>query len=153
MSNAYVIEASDETAGVVVREGQRFRFLSSSPRFWSLDGEYYRSPKEAERAIALLTVRAFAIDEETLDAKTICRFRLALRNAVLAPRPLAAEVPERLFADLQLAAKGVVRQERHTDGRDELAEHPPDAGFTRRCSRGLALFGRQIDWDRGLRQQ
>jgi hypothetical protein len=27
MSNAYVIEASDETAGVVVREGQRFRFL------------------------------------------------------------------------------------------------------------------------------
>lgn len=58
MSNAYVIEASDETAGVVVREGQRFRFLSSSPRFWTLDGEYYRSPKEAERAaLALLAVR------------------------------------------------------------------------------------------------
>jgi hypothetical protein len=59
MSNAYVIEASDETAGVVVREGQRFRFLSSSPRFWTLDGEYYRSPEEAERAaLALLAVRA-----------------------------------------------------------------------------------------------
>ena len=142
MSNAYMIEAGDETAGVVVREGQRFRFLSSSPRFWSLDGEYYRSLKEAERAtLALLTVRAFAIDEETLDAKTICCFRLALRNAVLAPRPLAAEVPERLFADLdrQLAAKGVVRQERHTDGRDELAEQHPDAGFTRRGQK--SLFG------------
>ena len=46
MSNAYVIEASDETAGVVVREGQRFRFLSSSPRFWTLDGEYYRNVKK-----------------------------------------------------------------------------------------------------------
>ena len=32
MSNAYVIEASGETAGIIVREGQRFRFLSSSPR-------------------------------------------------------------------------------------------------------------------------
>lgn len=50
MSNAYVIEASGETAGIVVRVGQRFRFLSSSPRFWSVDGNYYRSPKEAERA-------------------------------------------------------------------------------------------------------
>lgn len=59
MSNAYVIEASGEAAGIVVREGQRFRFLSSSPRFWSLDGEYYRSPKEAERAaFALLAVHA-----------------------------------------------------------------------------------------------
>jgi hypothetical protein len=50
MSNAYVIETRDEAAGIVVREGQRFRFLSSSPRFWSLDGKDYRSPKEAERA-------------------------------------------------------------------------------------------------------
>ena len=42
MSNAYMIETSGEIAGVVVREGRRFRFLSSSPWFWSLDGEYYR---------------------------------------------------------------------------------------------------------------
>jgi hypothetical protein len=42
----------------------------------------------------------FALDDETPDAKTICRFRLAL---------VAAEVPERLFAELdrQLAAKGL----------------------------------------------
>lgn len=58
MSNAYVIEASGETAGIVVREGQRFRFLSSSPRFWSVDGNYYPSPKEAERAArAIMAVR------------------------------------------------------------------------------------------------
>ena len=58
MSNAYMIETNDEVAGIVVREGQRFRFLSSSPRFCSLDGKYYRSPKEAKRAaLALLAVR------------------------------------------------------------------------------------------------
>lgn len=58
MSNAYVIEASGETAGIIVREGQRFRFLSSSPRFWSVDGNYYRSPEEAERAArAIMAVR------------------------------------------------------------------------------------------------
>ena len=58
MSTAYVIEASGETAGIVVREGQRFRFLSSSPRFWSVDGNYYPSPKEAERAArAIMAVR------------------------------------------------------------------------------------------------
>jgi hypothetical protein len=63
MSNAYVIETRDETAGIVVREGQRFRFLSSSPRFWNLDGEYYRSPKEAERAaFALLALRVLRVE-------------------------------------------------------------------------------------------
>jgi hypothetical protein len=54
MSNAYVIETRDEAAGIIVREGQRFRFLSSSLRFCSLDGEYYRTPKEAERAVLAL---------------------------------------------------------------------------------------------------
>lgn len=59
MSNAYVIEVDDEAAGIVVREGNRFRFLSSSRRFWSLDGEYYRSPRHAERAaLGLLAARA-----------------------------------------------------------------------------------------------
>jgi IS5 family transposase len=41
----------------------------------------------------------FALDDETPDAKTLCRFRLAL---------MAAHLPEGLFAELdrQLAAKG-----------------------------------------------
>jgi hypothetical protein len=63
MSNAYVIETRDEAAGIIVRESRRFRFLSSSPRFWSLDGEYYRSPKEAERAVlVLLAGRALHVE-------------------------------------------------------------------------------------------
>jgi len=58
MSNAYVIEAGEEAAGIVVREGNGFRFLSSSRRFWSLDGQYYRTPRDAERAsIGLLSLR------------------------------------------------------------------------------------------------
>src|SRR5512133_3547412 len=49
----------------------------------------------------------FALDDETPDGKTICRFRLAL---------VAAELPERLFAalDRQLAAK----EDRHADRRE-----------------------------------
>ncbi len=58
MSNAYVIETGGEAAGIVIREGRRFRFLSSSPQFWSVDGNYYRSPKEAERAArAIMALR------------------------------------------------------------------------------------------------
>src|SRR5512134_4114330 len=43
----------------------------------------------------------FAVDDETPDGKTVCRFRLAL---------VAADLPGRLFAELdrQLAAKGLL---------------------------------------------
>jgi IS5 family transposase len=42
----------------------------------------------------------FALDDETPDAKTVCRFRLSL---------VEADLPERLFAELdrQLEAKGL----------------------------------------------
>lgn len=50
MSNAYVIEAGDEAAGIVIREGHRFRFYSSSRHSWSLDGRFFRKPEDAERA-------------------------------------------------------------------------------------------------------
>lgn len=52
MSNAYVIETGDQAAGIVIREGDRFRFYSSSRRFRSLDGSSYRRPHDAERAAA-----------------------------------------------------------------------------------------------------
>jgi hypothetical protein len=59
MFEAYVIEAGDEAVGIIVREGRRFRFLSSSRRSLVLDGEYYRNPREAERAAAgLLATRS-----------------------------------------------------------------------------------------------
>jgi hypothetical protein len=58
MSNAYVIETGDEAAGIVIREGDRFRFYSSSRRFRSLDGASYRRPRDAERAAARVAVIA-----------------------------------------------------------------------------------------------
>ena len=59
MSNAYVIEAKDELAGIVVRDGRRFRFLSASATFWPLEGSSYRNPGDAERAAAgVLALRA-----------------------------------------------------------------------------------------------
>ena len=58
MSESYLIETDREAAGVVVREGRRFRFLSASRRFWALEGAFYRTPHEAERAArALLATR------------------------------------------------------------------------------------------------
>lgn len=50
MPDTYMIETGSEIAGIVIREGRRFRFFSSSRRFWELEGEYYRNPREAERA-------------------------------------------------------------------------------------------------------
>lgn len=62
MFNAYVIEAGNEAAGIVIREGHRFRFHSSSRRYWDLEGRYFRKPHDAQRAaldlIALRPARA-----------------------------------------------------------------------------------------------
>lgn len=59
MSHAYVIEAKDELAGIVVRDGRKFRFLSASATFWSLEGSSFRNPRDAERAAAgVITSRA-----------------------------------------------------------------------------------------------
>ena len=58
MSETYLIETDREAAGVIVREGRGFRFLSASRRFWALEGAFYRTPREAERAArALLATR------------------------------------------------------------------------------------------------
>ena len=57
MSHAYVIEAKDEVAGIVVRDGRRFRFLSASATFWPLEGSSYRNPRDAERAATGLIER------------------------------------------------------------------------------------------------
>lgn len=52
MSDAYVIEVADETAGIVVRleSETSFRFHASSPRFFPLDGKIFSAPRDAERA-------------------------------------------------------------------------------------------------------
>lgn len=50
MANAFVIEVGEEAVGLVVREGRRYRFISSSRWAGSLDRKSFRTPKDAERA-------------------------------------------------------------------------------------------------------
>ena len=52
MSDAYVIEVADETAGIVVRQDNEtiFRFHASLPRYYPLDGKAFSAPRDAERA-------------------------------------------------------------------------------------------------------
>jgi hypothetical protein len=52
MSDAYVIEIADETAGIVVRQGSEksFRFHASLPRYFPLEGKLFSAPRDAERA-------------------------------------------------------------------------------------------------------
>lgn len=46
----YVIELAGEPAGLVVREGNRFRFYASSKNYAALERRLYRTPGEAEHA-------------------------------------------------------------------------------------------------------
>jgi hypothetical protein len=57
MSKAYVIEVSNQTAGIVVGDERGFRFFSSERAFDSLDGQQFRSPRHAERAARALLAR------------------------------------------------------------------------------------------------
>jgi hypothetical protein len=52
MSDAFVIEVADETAGIVVRQGgeKSYRFHASLPRYYPLDGKIFSAPRDAERA-------------------------------------------------------------------------------------------------------
>lgn len=58
MSDAFVIEAGDAAAGVLVRERGGWRFFAAGAPFHALDSHRFRTPREAERAAArLLPVR------------------------------------------------------------------------------------------------
>ena len=50
MSDNYIIEVQSEAAGVIVRDGRRYRFFAAGHRFNALEGSLYRNPNEAERA-------------------------------------------------------------------------------------------------------
>ena len=52
MSDNYIIEIESEAAGVVVRDGRRFRFFAASRAFVSLDGRLFRTAGDAEREAA-----------------------------------------------------------------------------------------------------
>ena len=50
MSKAYIIEVHNRTAGIVAGDERGFTFFSSDRAFDRLDGRYFRSAREAERA-------------------------------------------------------------------------------------------------------
>jgi len=50
MSDSYIIEVSSGAAGLVVRDGGRFRFFAASSEFANLEGQSFSNPREAEKA-------------------------------------------------------------------------------------------------------
>lgn len=50
MFGAYIIEVRDATAGIIVRDGHRFRFCASDRQFYGLEGRSFCSPRDAEAA-------------------------------------------------------------------------------------------------------
>jgi hypothetical protein len=52
MPDAYVIEVSGRTAGIVARDSpnKSFNFYSAEPRFHAIDGQRFSDPLAAERA-------------------------------------------------------------------------------------------------------
>jgi hypothetical protein len=50
MSDSYIIEVGSTTAGIVVRDSGGYRFFAASHRFNRLEGQIFRSAREAERA-------------------------------------------------------------------------------------------------------
>lgn len=54
MPDSYVIEVNSQTAGIVVRDPQGYRFFASSHRFNRLEGRVFRNAREAERAASRL---------------------------------------------------------------------------------------------------
>lgn len=56
MFDNYIIEIRPNAvgitvqAGIVVRDGHRFRFFAATHAFNSLEGHLFKSPKEAEKA-------------------------------------------------------------------------------------------------------
>lgn len=60
MSEAYVIEAAGQAAGVVIRERRGFRFFASAPQFIAIEQQVFRRAADAERA-----ARALAANDNT----------------------------------------------------------------------------------------
>jgi hypothetical protein len=50
MFDNYIIEVRSEAAGIVVRDGRGFRFFAAHAAFHALEGQFFRSAREAERA-------------------------------------------------------------------------------------------------------
>ncbi len=54
MSDTYIIEVGSETAGIVVRNPEGYRFFAATHRFNALEGQLFRNAREAERTAVRL---------------------------------------------------------------------------------------------------
>lgn len=50
MSDTYIIEVSSQAAGIVVRNPDGYRFFAATHRFNALEGQLFRTARDAERA-------------------------------------------------------------------------------------------------------
>jgi hypothetical protein len=50
MSDTYIIEVASQAAGIVVRNRGGYVFFAATHRFSSMEGQLFRSAREAERA-------------------------------------------------------------------------------------------------------
>jgi hypothetical protein len=50
MSDTYIIEVASQAAGIVVRSRGGYVFFAATHRFNSMEGQLFRSAREAERA-------------------------------------------------------------------------------------------------------
>jgi hypothetical protein len=50
MSDAYIIEVRSQAAGIVVRNPGGFRFFAATHKFNALEGQLFRTARDAERA-------------------------------------------------------------------------------------------------------
>ena len=59
MSDTYIIEVSQQAAGIVVRNPDGFRFFVATHRFNPMEGQLFANAREAERAAFLFASQGF----------------------------------------------------------------------------------------------
>jgi len=85
--NGFVIELAGEAAGLVVKDGNRFRFYASDKEFVSLDRALYRSPAEAEEACRRIAFPGRATRPQTKRGTKESRRSVAARHIREATSP------------------------------------------------------------------
>jgi hypothetical protein len=50
VSNNYIIEVGSQPAGIVVQDGNSYRFFAAAPAFFALEGQTFRTPRDAQSA-------------------------------------------------------------------------------------------------------
>jgi hypothetical protein len=58
-SDTYIIEVSQQAAGIVVRNPDGYRFFAATHRFNPMEGQLFANAREAERAAFLFASQGF----------------------------------------------------------------------------------------------